>query len=300
LAKEFRHFLLSDVTGTPPPEIGILDIGALPTAQPRYQRLVDQNCARVTPVEPFEKALQRLSEHERDRFIDTFLGDGSDAVFHETRYPGCSSLFEPDPAVIDTFQTIGCDVPNGNFKVEDRRPVKTMRLDDFPSPPHADLISIDTQGSELRILENGRNVLSKALVVECEVEFLRLYKDQPLFGHIQSMLDAEGFVLHKLVDLVGRPVRGWDVTPPLQPVSQMLWADAIFLRDFNRLDLFNDEELLKAATILNDVYLSYDMVFLLLREHDERNDGAWAGAYKAKFLEYRPTHRLYANLKGEA
>ena len=66
-------------------------------------------------------------------------------------------------------------------------------------------------------------------------------------------MDYLGFILHKLIDIVGRPVRGWDVTPPLMPVSQMLWAGAIFIRDFNRMNRFSDVDLLKPAMVLNDV-----------------------------------------------
>src|SRR5262249_42118987 len=51
---------------------------------------------------------------------------------------------------------------------------------------------------------------------------------------------------------------------------QLLWADAIFVRDFTRLDTYGDESLLKAAVILDLVYGSYDLVALLLNEYDRR------------------------------
>ena len=91
---------------------------------------------------------------------------------------------------------------------------------------------------------------------------------------MQCFLREKGFVLHKLIEVSGRtfrPMRFPD--EPGQALSQMLWADAIFVRDFIKLDRWSDGDLLKAALVLNDVYRSYDLVGRLLREHDSRNNG---------------------------
>lgn len=300
MAEDQRKFVLAQATGLTPPLISILDIGAMSTSTPRYQSLVDQGFARLVEIEPNDRSLRSLSDDQKERFVGAYLGNGDPAVFHDTCHPGCSSLLEPDPDVINTFHTIACGPTTANFTVLRKRPVQTVRLDDLRDLSPVDYLSIDTQGSELSILANGTRVLADTLVLETEVEFLRLYKNQPLFGHLQIALDELGFVFHKLIDIVGRPARGWDITPPLLPVSQMLWADAIFIRDFNKLDLFSDTDLLKSATILNDVYLSYDIAHLHLREHDRRNGGELAMAYMTKFTEVRPTHRLYGNFKGKA
>ena len=53
-------------------------------------------------------------------------------------------------------------------------------------------------------------------------------------------------------------------------MSQLLWADAIFVRDFTRLDAYSDDDLLKAAAVLDVVYSSYDLAGLLLIEYDRR------------------------------
>ncbi len=81
-------------------------------------------------------------------------------------------------------------------------------------------------------MRNGTKKLQDVLVVETEVEFLALYKDQPLFGDLQVFLRDHGFVLHKLIDVAGRPFRPISPPNPHTPMSQLLWADAIFVRDF--------------------------------------------------------------------
>ena len=54
-------------------------------------------------------------------------------------------------------------------------------------------------------------------------------------------------------------------------LSQLLWADAIFVRDFTRLDTYSDDGLLKAVAVLDLVYGSYDLAALLLDEYDRRS-----------------------------
>jgi hypothetical protein len=137
------------------------------------------------------------------------LGDGHAATLHVTRYPGCSSLLEPDPSVIDIFETIGvhAPAPSDNFRVIEKRPVKTTRLDNISGLTPPDYIKIDIQGAELAVLKNGERTLSSATVVETEAEFLPIYKNQPLFGDLQCFFRDHGFVLHKLIDVAGRTFR---------------------------------------------------------------------------------------------
>ena len=51
-------------------------------------------------------------------------------------------------------------------------------------------------------------------------------------------------------------------------LSQLLWADAIFVRDLTRLDLLSTSQLLSMATIMHDCYRSADLGPHLLIEHD--------------------------------
>ena len=62
-------------------------------------------------------------------------------------------------------------------------------------------------------------------------------------------------------------------------ISQLLWADAIFVRDFVRLDTYAGDGLLKAAAVLDMVDASYDLVALLLAEHDRRRQGGLCPRY---------------------
>lgn len=45
-------------------------------------------------------------------------------------------------------------------------------------------------------------------------------------------------------------------------VFQFLWADAIFVRDFTKLNLHTLDLFLKVAVILHDMYFSYGLALL--------------------------------------
>jgi FkbM family methyltransferase len=65
--------------------------------------------------------------------------------------------------------------------------------------PPPNFLSLDTQGSELEILEGGANTIeSDVVAIMSEVEFVPIYQDQPLFGDIVSFLDGKGFELASL------------------------------------------------------------------------------------------------------
>ena len=262
------------------PTIQILDVGAMATGQERYHPLVAAGLAQVTGFEPNPAEYARLQDRKGPyRYLPYFLGAGQSATFHLTRYPGCSSLLKPDPSVIDLFITIGAADPNGNFYVQKTETVETVRLDDIKPALTVDFLKVDAQGYELEIMRHGTSTISNALVIECEVEFVPLYRGQPLFGDVQCFLRDRGFVLHKLIDVAGRAFRPFTPPNPYMPVSQLLWADAIFVRDFTRLDAYSDDELLKAAAILDVVYSSYDLAGLLLTEHDRRRKTGVQQAY---------------------
>lgn len=281
------------VLGAQPAPVLVLDIGARSEGNDRYAPLVAQGLARVTAVDaaPFDPAV--LQARGIVRTLEVFLGDGNPAEFRVTAYPGCSSLLEPDPAVIDRFPMLGTG-EGGNFRVKNRHAVRTRRLDDMLVEGLPDYIKIDVQGAELDILRHGTRVLSMATVVECEVEFVALYKDQPLFCDVQAFMRERGFAFHKLIDLVGH---SFLPPPDPRPVNQLLWGDAVFVRDFARLEAYDDDDLIRAALVLNDCYRSFDLVAYLLAEHDRRRGTTYAASYRAALAALPSTEGSFLNVK---
>jgi hypothetical protein len=76
--------------------------------------------------------------------------------------------------------------------------VETVSLDAAcarESLPAADFLKIDTQGSELDILRGAEQSLKAAAMVELEVEFVEVYKGQPLFHDVSQFMADRGFEL---------------------------------------------------------------------------------------------------------
>lgn len=107
------------------------------------------------------------------------------------------------------------------------------RLDDIAECPLIDYAKLNIQGADLMILENGLEKFSQAVVIETEVEFVEVYRRQPLFGDILKFLSSQGFVLHKLVDIYERNFRPLSTHDPTDVMShsvgRMRSPSAIFL-----------------------------------------------------------------------
>ena len=115
---------------------------------------------------------------------------------------------------------------------------------------------------------------------------------------MQYFLNKNGFVLHKLIDIGGRPFRPWTVNNnPAIPISQLLWADAIFVRDFSKLDKFSDEDLLKISLFLHEIYNSYDLCYYFLREYDQRNKLKLSEIYRKYINSEKKLNLKFMNLK---
>ena len=288
-----QTFSAKQAFGVDIPTIEICDVGAMTEGVDRYAPLVEQGIANINGFEPDPKQFARLraANRPRARYFQAFVGSGGPATFHIARYPGCSSLYEADPGVIDLFSSIGASV-GGNFTVTSTESINTTRLDDVQGLPPIDFLKLDVQGAELDVLKGATRTLESTLVIESEVEFVPLYKNQPLFGDIQVFLRERGFVFHKFLDIAGRSFRPFNGPGgnPFTAMSQALWADAIFVRDFSKLDRFSDEQLIKCAAILMQAYHSHDLVHYLLREYDRRRKTSIAQRYAQTILA-QPTLR---------
>lgn len=292
-AKNFQHAI-----GHPIPRIQILDIGAMIEGEERYRDLVETGLAEVIGIEPNKVQFDELQKRGGPyRYLNVALGAGGPAKFHVTAYPGNSSLLEPNPEIIDLFETLGTTGDIVNFRVDAIKTIDTTRLDDLGPAVKPDLIKIDVQGGELEVLGNGPEKLKAALIVESEVEFVPIYKNQPLLGDVHCFMRDHGFTFHKMFDVAGRAYRPMrPVAEPLRPISQLLWADAVFVRDITKLDAYSDDDLLKAAAILHVAYRSYDLAGFFLREHDRRHG---TGLYESliALLKTETLHTLYLNIK---
>ncbi len=263
------------------PELHIVDVGASPIeGDPVYLPVVNRGNCRLTGFEPnpsmYAQLMQKQSPHQT--FLPYALGDGNQATLHICASPGMSSLLEPDMELLSHFHAFG-----EWSKVIETQPLTTHRMDDLDELQNIDFLKLDVQGSEFAILQNASRKLQDTLVVHVETLFVLFYKNQPLFGEIDLCLRKAGFLFHRFGELVSRTFQPLLVNnDPYKGLSQVLWSDATYVKDFTRFKNLSPADLLKTARIMHDIYSSTDMVYLLLGHVDGKTGSHRQAAYLKK------------------
>ncbi|MCC2637125.1 MAG: SAM-dependent methyltransferase, FkbM family [Moraxellaceae bacterium] len=263
-------------------QISILDIGAALGERPSYQGLIDAGRARLIGFEPDAVECERLNREygPPHRFFQHFAGDGQAATFHETNWSLTGSLFEPNTALLEKFQNLSeLTTPVA------QHPVSTFRIDDIAEIDDIDFIKIDVQGSELAVLQNALRALHHSLLIHTEVEFLELYKGQPLFADVDRFLRKQGFQFHAFNGLAGRAFKPLVVNGNISaPIRQILWSDVLYVRDWMHLDDLSPEKLRNYAILAHDVLHSMDLAHLVLAALDRQRGSALAPAYLLRLM----------------
>ncbi|WP_216905518.1 FkbM family methyltransferase [Synechococcus sp. CCY 0621] len=264
-----------------------VDVGALALKDhpDPWVHWVQIGCAEVLVFQPLNEEcnLLNVKSQRSDVAIRHFpwvLGDGKKHTLHITNAPMSSSLFPPACSTTDLFQSLG------EFMHVIRQEVlETHRLDDIKEAQLADFIKLDAQGAELMILENAKVTLKSVSVIQCEVEFVELYEGQPLMADVDSFLRSQGFTFLRFLSIKGRPYKPLQLSEcPDDPISQALWADAIYIRDFRRLSHWDNHQLKAAVFLLHELYRAFDLSAFLLNELDRRCGTSLEQAYLSSLL----------------
>lgn len=248
----------------------VVDVGANPIdGDTPYKSLLERRLCTVVGFEPQANGLAHLNAHKSDleTYFPHVIGDGNPGTLRITDQPGMTSLLEPNPAVLNLFYafstwgTVASEVP-----------VTTRRLDDLTGIAALDLLKIDVQGSELAVFNGASEHLKRAVAVHTEVCFLPLYKDQPLFGDLDVDLRSRGMIPH-LIDTVRKRTILPTFYPdkPFSAVNQVIFADVVYVRDFSRAELMDDEQLKHLAIIAQYCYGSFDLAIHCLYRLVQRN-----------------------------
>ena len=262
-----------------PPRIKIVDVGAMSLGEDKdpYARLVKAVPCEVIGFEPVAAECEILNRKARPGcvYLPHAVGDGTEQVFHQCNFPMTSSLLEPNDELLGMFH----ELLEVTQVVETRR-VRTVRLDDIAEAKGTDYLKLDVQGAELMVLQGAIAMLRDLLVLHTEFCFLPMYKQQPLFADIDMFLRGQGFVLHKISGTKGATFKLPGVDVELTgTVNQMMWGEAVYVRDFMALDRLTAAMLLKLAVILHENYGSIDLAAVVLEAHDRKAGSSLADSY---------------------
>ena len=190
--------------------------------------------------------------------------------FHLTKRQENSSIFMPNRAFLDQFPE------SDRYDVVDTVQMEADALDaqlSLHGIPSADFMKVDTQGSELSILEGAEHTLRSSVIgLEVEVEFAPLYQGQPLFVDVERFLTASGFCLLDLRPYYWKRKSGQHIGGPK---GQLVFADALYVRDLPSLaalltGLANDADRRAKVLHLMSVCVIYgylDYALTAFRQH---------------------------------
>ena len=269
-------------------QIRLLDIGAMDLESTEKKSdlgyFSDLQYVHVSGFEPLEAEYEKLVNKYPDRsYLPFAVGDGTERSFFITNTGFTSSLYEPDLELMSKFNNLAefC-------QVKDQKRIKTVRLDDVANLGRVDFLKIDVQGAELDILKNARKTLQNVSIVQTEVEMVPLYKHQPLFSDIDQELRQQGFQFFRFLGAQGRTFQPISVSSqPYLTLGQQLWSDAVYVRDFMKVEDCDEQQLYSAALVLHQLYYGFDLCHYFLKELDQRDESNFAEIYLDALLHNR-------------
>lgn len=285
---DILDFLASEDIATP--AIGIVDVGAMDVGESEpWSRLLATGAARLTGFEPnaAECATLNARAPENCRYLPHALGDGQTRTLHIGTEPMTSSLFPPDPEVMQRFHSLWelC-APVGEETFE------TVRLDDVPEARPADFLKLDVQGAELLVLEGAAATLADTLAIQSEVNFLPLYKGQALFADVDRFVRDHGFSFHTMVGVGSRPYRPLIKDGnPNRGFAQVIWSNALYFRDpsgFADMAEHAPDKLLKIAVLAHELYGAFDFAAVALQHYGAAQKPGLATAYIRALMDADP------------
>jgi len=188
--------------------------------------------ARFLGFEPDEKAHQQLARNPPPghTYYKVAVGGREEArTLYLTREPACSSLLKPNAGFFGQFTDCAEQI-----EVVEQQAIETVSLNNFlpgAGVTNFDFLELDTQGTELEILKGADRFLSSSVVgLKIEAEFSPIYEGQPLFAAVDEYLRGFGFTVF---DLSRSRYRRAAMPRDLITRGQLLWGDAVYLRDYH-------------------------------------------------------------------
>ena len=209
----------------------LVDVGSAGGLHPRWHPF--RPILSAILFDPREAAASGNLGPGRTRVYPVALSDrAGEAALQITALANMSSFLRPDPEIFGRFRNKGRDAA-----VVSAETVPVDRLDTLASAdgikPH--VLKIDTQGSELLVLQGAEESLKSVLLAEVELSFFQRYVGQPLFADIEAWMNQRGFELIDLYRLKRyRAANQLGIRQPLlgggQRSGRVAYCDAIFLR----------------------------------------------------------------------
>jgi len=175
----------------------IIDVGAASGTDELYVAYPSKKHILIEPLIEFEKSLQNIAQNYNDMSVHIVgaadqTGEMTFQVL-EGLY-GSSFLHNTHENSKEVARTI---------------PVTTLDVlceQEKASAPY--LIKLDTQGSELTVLDGASKILKDTEVIIIETSLFQGYENAPIVYDTFTYMEKHDFVLYDIIDLIYRPLDG--------------------------------------------------------------------------------------------
>lgn len=176
----------------------LVDVGTMGGLEAEWKRISDD--IRSVGFEPDAREFLKLSSSPNRLYLNLALSQKSEELkFYVSYEPGKSSVYPPNFKLLRNFPHVE------RFETVNEVLIPASRVESLDSALRkhqirdVDFLKLDTQGSELSILAGSRDYVHNFILgLKVEVEFLEMYKGQPLFAEVDAYLRGHGF---QLIDL---------------------------------------------------------------------------------------------------
>ena len=246
----------------------LIDIGASGGLEDNWKSA--KKYLKVMGFEPDKTAWEKLNKIKEGnhKYLNTGLYNKKGSVnFNVAKKQQVSSIYSPNLKLLNQFPEADRFDIIKKIKIEVDSLDNVLESQNIGSP---DFIKLDTQGSELDILEGGIKTLkSDILGLEIEVEFAEMYESQHLFSDVDMFVRQNGFYLFDIQRFYFKRKRGSTLG---QSKGQIIFGNTLYLVGLDRfkeiIDGINDpqEKKLKALKGFSICFLYgyYDYALELL------------------------------------
>lgn len=186
----------------------------------KYKKLFPES--NIYGFEPFPESFEKFKNaYQHDKFVTTeqiaLAEENGESLLNVNSAVCTNSLLASSDRESNPGQ-----YNHEQVKTERQVAVKTMTLDKYcqeKNITNIDILKMDVQGGELKILQGAQNLLqgNNISIIFSEIEFVKLYQDQPLFSDICRYLDQYGYSLYNIYNTSNAPD------------GQLVSGDAIFI-----------------------------------------------------------------------
>ena len=155
--------------------------------------------------------------------------------FYITKLPNSSGFYAPDESVVKRFPI------SEPLTVEAVKELNTVDFDSFAREmniEYVDFVKLDTEGSELDILEGAIKTLRKSVLgISCEALFSPWHRGQRVFADLDSFLRSQGFELYDMPIYKFARKSLPDFRNAITPTTaganygQVIFSDVLYFRD---------------------------------------------------------------------